>query len=198
MTARSKPPSPACSCTSVACRGSKRSARPASRCAIDCADDPLMRTTPIPPRPGGVAMATMVSVVLNTGGRLAAALLADRDDDGLQKCIADALRRHLRILGDGEMDEAPRIWVQRTDLLRRAGRLRTFHHEARHLPQFGVFALAVVEAIDHERAIAVELPPESGVDDVLERVQGLGATAQQNVALSAGEINPHAVGCVAD
>ena len=34
--------------------------------AIVCAEDPLNRTTPIPPRPGGVAMATMVSWVENT------------------------------------------------------------------------------------------------------------------------------------
>ena len=30
-----------------------------------CASGPLSRTTPIPPRPGGVAIATMVSVVEN-------------------------------------------------------------------------------------------------------------------------------------
>jgi hypothetical protein len=34
--------------------------------AISAARGPLMRTTPIPPRPGGVAMATMVSVGENT------------------------------------------------------------------------------------------------------------------------------------
>jgi len=30
------------------------------------ASGPLMRTTPIPPRPGGVAIATIVSMTLNT------------------------------------------------------------------------------------------------------------------------------------
>ena len=33
--------------------------------AMPCASGPLRRTTPIPPRPGGVAMATMVSLVEN-------------------------------------------------------------------------------------------------------------------------------------
>ena len=39
--------------------------RPVSVPAIDAAPGPLRRTTPIPPRPGGVAMATIVSSVEN-------------------------------------------------------------------------------------------------------------------------------------
>jgi len=35
---------------------------------IWCESGPLIRTTPMPPRPGGVAMATIVSDVLNTPG----------------------------------------------------------------------------------------------------------------------------------
>jgi len=53
--------------TSVACLGR-------SACAshnvetIRCASGPLTRTTPMPPRPCGVAMATMVSAVENDTG----------------------------------------------------------------------------------------------------------------------------------
>jgi hypothetical protein len=48
-------------CVSVAWRAVKGSRRAVIACAIDAARGPLMRTTPIPPRPGGVATATMVS-----------------------------------------------------------------------------------------------------------------------------------------
>ena len=52
---------------SVAVRGLSRVRFPSSAPAIDWAFGPLRRTTPMPPRPGGVAMATIVSSVLNTG-----------------------------------------------------------------------------------------------------------------------------------
>jgi len=50
---------------SVARRGSNALFRRVSRDAIGAASGPLIRTTPIPPRPGGVAIATMVSSVEN-------------------------------------------------------------------------------------------------------------------------------------
>src|SRR4051812_8079549 len=50
----------------VARRGSSGAQLVISRRATLCASAPLRRTTPIPPRPGGVAMATMVSEVENT------------------------------------------------------------------------------------------------------------------------------------
>ena len=53
---------------SVACLGSNDS-RAVSVAAIDAAPGPLRRTTPIPPRPGGVAIATIVSSVENMFGR---------------------------------------------------------------------------------------------------------------------------------
>src|SRR3954471_6326520 len=59
---------PPCSSTiraSVACRASN--GRPARREAIGVAEGPLILTTPSPPRPGGVAIATMVSSVENMG-----------------------------------------------------------------------------------------------------------------------------------
>ena len=53
----------------VARRGSSGDVSVVSVAAIAEAAGPLSRTTPIPPRPGGVAMATMVSVVENTPTR---------------------------------------------------------------------------------------------------------------------------------
>ena len=54
----------------VACRGSRdpRGDRAAAR--SQSAAGPLRRTTPMPPRPGGVAIATMVSSVENTSSQL--------------------------------------------------------------------------------------------------------------------------------
>jgi len=51
---------------SVACRGSSAHGCAIKHRAMAWASGPLKRTTPIPPRPGGVAMATMVSEVENT------------------------------------------------------------------------------------------------------------------------------------
>ena len=96
------------------------------------------------------------------------------------------------------MHEPARIGVERSHLLRRARRLGLLHEEPRHLLQLGVLGLAVIEAIDGQRAIAVELAAERGVDDVLERVEGFGSAAEQHFALVAGEIDAHAVGRIAD
>src|SRR5256885_15472844 len=56
------------------------------------ASGPLRRTMPIPPRPGGVAIATIVSVVLNDIGTGAWSLFTRRDQHRLRECIADAFR----------------------------------------------------------------------------------------------------------
>src|SRR5689334_11115753 len=101
----------------VAWRGSSGTARPRSDPAIAAAAGPARRTTPMPPRPGGVATATMVSVVENKGpapARRAAPLRSSRfrrDDDGLQKRVADALGRDFGILGDGQVHDAPRVRI---------------------------------------------------------------------------------------
>jgi len=49
----------------VARRGSSGARRSRIAIAIAGAEGPLIRTTPMPPRPGGVAMATMESLVAN-------------------------------------------------------------------------------------------------------------------------------------
>src|SRR5687768_6440946 len=149
-----------------------------------CDSGPLRRTTPMPPRPGGVAIATMVSSDANIdrldrlrrGGagnwwneRSAAAdrLPAERNDHRLQKGVANALGRHLRVLGNGEMDEPSRVGVERSHLLRRAARLRALHEEPRHLANFRVFRPTVVQAVDDDGAIVFELAPVRRVHDVL-------------------------------
>ena len=55
-------------CVSVAWRGSRSCGTVRIARATSCARGPLMRTTPIPPRTGAVAMATMVSEGENRHG----------------------------------------------------------------------------------------------------------------------------------
>ena len=76
-----------------------------------------------------------------------------------------------------QVDEASRVRVQWTHLLRRAGAARLLHDESRHLTDLGVFRLAVIEAVDgsvsywalahpagkpdfhHPDGFALQLPP---------------------------------------
>ena len=51
------------------------------------------------------------------------------------------------------MHEASSVRIERAHFLRNPGALRLLHHELGHLAQLGVLALAVIEAIDDERAI---------------------------------------------
>src|SRR6187401_2453411 len=100
-----------------------------------------MRTTPMPPRPGGVAIATMVSSVANTSP-LGKPLNLAADDDRLQKRIAGALGRQRVVFGHGEVHDAPRVRIERTDLLERAVIPDLLHQELRHLAELGVLAFA--------------------------------------------------------
>src|SRR5215471_1118647 len=99
------------------------------------ASGPLSRTTPIPPRPGGVAMATIVSAVENmsrrktedgrrkTGRekvrlRLPFSLSLLRNNHCLEKSIPDALGRHRWILRDGEVHDTAGVRIERAHFLR--------------------------------------------------------------------------------
>ena len=53
--------------------------------------------------------------------------------------------------------------------------------------------LAVVHAVDDERAVVVELAAEGGVDDLLQRVERFGAPAEQRLAAFAGNFDADAV-----
>jgi hypothetical protein len=96
-----------------------------------------------------------------------------------RKRVPDALGRHRRILGDGEVDQAARVGIERPHLLR-PGVLRLLHREARHLLQLVVLAAAIAHAVDDEAAVVVQLAAEAGVDDLLERVEGLALALQQH------------------
>ena len=88
----------------------------------------------MPPRPGGVAIATMVSLRGKHGTtRLAsgprrprrscvslvghAALLPQRDENGLRERVADAFGRHAGHFGDGQVHDAALVRIERPELL---------------------------------------------------------------------------------
>src|SRR5690348_208009 len=101
---------------SVARRGSSGARTVRTAPATRRACGPLMRMTPIPARPGGVAIATIVSSGENTAPRLSLQLLR-RDDDGLHERVADALRAGLRIFRNRKMHDAALVGIERTHLL---------------------------------------------------------------------------------
>ena len=146
----------------------RRTARPRSA-APRCPDS---RTTPMPPRPGGVAMATMVSASRTARVTVAVAARSTsvRDHDGLEERVADALGRHRGVFGDGQVHESSRVGVERADFLRRAG-LRALSMSACRLPQLGVLISAEAQRVDHVVPIAARVAAEGGVDDHLQRVQ---------------------------
>src|SRR5688572_19267260 len=103
----------------------------------------------MPPRPAGVAMATIVSsgeniteaqkikslqiqeILLTFCKKI---LLGRCNGDGLHRRVADAFGRNARYFGDGEMDEPSLVRVQWADALFDAGVLRLLREERRHLP----------------------------------------------------------------
>src|SRR5262245_2781546 len=145
-----------------------------------------MRITPRPARPGGVAIATMVSSVENMRecgrARTARRLLlggAGGDDDLLHRAVTLTLRRSVSVLRDFHVDDAARVGVERAEFLRRARAAGAFDQEARHLFEFEILAAAEAEAVDHD-ALRIEVAAERGVDDVLERVETFTLAAQQH------------------
>src|SRR5689334_237591 len=111
-------------CAKVARRGSSGATRPKRRHARPCARGPEIRTIPIPPRPGGVAIATIVSSVANTGGGPA---LLPGDDHGLEERVTHALGRDSVVLGHGEVNEPACVRIERANLLRHAAQFDLAH-----------------------------------------------------------------------
>ncbi len=126
-----------------------------------------------------------------TGARLAQRV--GRDDDGLQKRVADALGRRGGILGHGHVDDAARVGIEWTDLLRRPARPGLVDQELRHLSQFRILALAETQRVDHVVPVAARVAAERGVHDHLERVERLAFAAQQRVSALTGEVHPDVV-----
>src|SRR5258706_1255176 len=134
-----------CTRVNVACRGCSASPRSRNSPARLSARGPLSLTTPNAPRPGGVAIATMVSSVANMGGGWRSVVTTNHqlltifsgDDHRLHERIADALGRHGRILGDGKVDDAALVRIERAHFLRHAARPRLLGDALRHRPHFG-------------------------------------------------------------
>src|SRR5690349_10357367 len=118
----------------VAWRARRGRVRSRSARVMRCASGPDIRTTPMPPRPWGVATATMVSVVENPWDNTRAPSRPfGGDDHRFQKRVADTFGRDRRVFRDREVDDAARVRVERANFLRHAGRLGLLHEELRHL-----------------------------------------------------------------
>jgi len=99
---------------------------------------------------------------------------------------------------DCQMHDAARVRIERPHLLRRTGGFHSFHHEARHLTQFGVFSAAVAHAVNDEAAVVVQVASEAGVHDLLQRVERLCLAFQQHLGTIAGNLDPDRVRRVDD
>src|SRR4029078_6479839 len=106
---------------------------------------PLRRMTPMPARPGAVAIATIVSSRANILPRR-----ARRDDDRLHLPVALALRGDLGIERHLHVDDAARVGIERAQFLRGLGRLGLVDQKLRHLLQFEILAAAEVLAVDDD------------------------------------------------
>src|SRR5204863_4309863 len=129
------------------------------------ASGPLRRTTPMAPRPGGVAMATMVSDVENMKLRFLQISLSQRDHHRLRKRVADALGGDARHLGDRHVNEAALVRVEWPELLIQTGLLGLFREELRHPPQLDVLALPVLERVDEDAPYVGKRSVERHADD---------------------------------
>ena len=149
----------------------------------------------MPPRPGGVAMATMVSSVENMPStqampctRYQATRLAEMitvfmnaspmlseltvGSSAIARCT---MRRSYGLSGPISCG-APR-------------RSRLLRDELRHLLQLGVLVRAEAVAVDDDAVVVAELSAERGGDDVLQRLQAFAAAADQHAAVLAFEID---------
>src|ERR671911_2519280 len=156
-----------------------------------------MRTTPMPPGPAGVAMATIVSSVENMGtgppeGGHYVLLFRGRDRDGLHRRVADAFGCYAGDFGNREVDEAPFVRIQGSDVLLGAGRFCFFGKELRHLAQLVVFAAAEIHAVD-EQPLVAELFAEGAVHDVLQGLETFAAAREQRFGAVTGKIDPRSI-----
>ena len=82
-----------------------------------------------PPRPGGVAIATIVSSVERAAILAPGPHARDRDDDGLQERVADALEDIVWVFGDGQVHDAARVGLSGPISCWPPGVLRLLHRE---------------------------------------------------------------------
>ena len=173
---------------------------------IPAASDPLTRTTPIPPRPGGVATATIVSeeeyIARATPLReekgagssfRSARRFVPRDNNDLHESVTDALGCCVGILGDGQVNDATGVRIERTDLLRLACFAGARGEELCRFLKLGVLSLPVVEAIYHDVPTRM-IPPKGGIDEVLHGVERRRLTPYKHITAIARDHDPGSVG----
>jgi hypothetical protein len=97
-------------------------------------------------------------------------------------------------MNDREVDDTAFIRVERTDLLRHAGRPGLSDHEERHLPELRILVLAVAVAVDDDPLVVAELAPKGRGDQMLKRLQTLAASSHEHAAVLAFEIDARQVG----
>ena len=139
------------------------------------------------PRPGGVAIATMVSSVANKhcGADAERGRRPDQLDRHRQPGRAYFSLEMMtvftnaspmlsevtpRILGDGQVHDAALVRIERAHLLRRAASAPS-RPGTRHLPQLGVLVAAEALAVDDDALVVAELLPERRAHEVLQRLQ---------------------------
>src|SRR5262249_18200839 len=176
---------------SVAWRGASGFACVVSRRVMSWAAGPLRRTMPRPPRPAGVATATIVSEVENTDRTLA--LLPQGDMDRFPERVADAFGRQPRNLSDRTVDDAALVRDERSELLTEAGLFDFFGEQLRHLSQLDVFALAVVQRIHKGSLLAGQGSAERHVDDVLQGFEGLSPVPNEDLCFIAADAHARTI-----
>ena len=149
----------------------------------------------MPPRPGGVATATMVSVTAKATGTVQTVLgQTFREITTLLRNASPMLSDvSVGVFGHRQVDDAPGVGIERADFLRHARRPRLVHEEERHLAQLGVLVLAEAERVDDVVPIAARVAAKRGVDDDLQRVERLALAAEQDVGALAREIEADVV-----
>src|SRR5262245_2675163 len=159
---------------------------------IRWASGPLSGTAPMPRRPGGVAMATIVSDVENIGTAESGSS-ARGDQDSLRKSVTDAFRRGPWNLGNREMHDASLVRIERSELLVESSLLRLLGQEYRHPPQLHVLAFPIFKSIDEDALFTRQSSTVGSVDDVLKGLERLAAPPHKDFRLVAADIQAGAV-----
>jgi hypothetical protein len=166
---------------------------------MSAAAGPAMRTTPRPARPSGVAIATIVSVVVKGMNQSMLVRqfserspLFHRDDDRLLEGVADAFRRHRFELGHRKVNDATLVGIEWPNFLSQPRRLGLLTEEGGHVFQLRILAFAVAHAVDDKAPALAGLVAIDRGDDVLQRGERFPLPPNQRVAILAIEIDAEA------
>ena len=86
------------------------------------------------------------------------------------------------------MDDAPVVWIERSDLLRQARLPGFIPQKEGHLAKLRVLAFPEIQAVDHDAAVG-RLAAEPRVDDVLQGVQCSTLAAKEDLTLLAIQLD---------